>query len=106
MLPRGPSCSRSAGPWASCVRRWMQLARQELLLEDFLDRSFDASFPNLLDYAKPILPGKKSGLVPTSDSLAYAEANLVIRWLLREGTRDSRFLLRRDLHTLDRVTKR
>ena len=43
------------------------------LLEDFLFASFGSEFPSLLHYIQPILPDKKSGLVPTADTLAYAE---------------------------------
>jgi cellulose biosynthesis protein BcsQ len=71
----------------------------EHTLGDFLAASFEAESPNLpRDYARPILPGRKSALVPTNDALTYAEANLTIRWLLREGNRDPRFLLRKELH--------
>jgi cellulose biosynthesis protein BcsQ len=78
------------------------LAGEERMLEDFLNRAFDAEFPNVLHYARPILGGR-GALVPTADTLAYAETNLMIRWLLREANRDPRFLLRRELH-LRRVT--
>jgi cellulose biosynthesis protein BcsQ len=79
-----------------------RLHQEGRLLADFLDRAFDAEFPNLLDYTQGVLGGK-SGLVATTDGLAYAEVNLTIRWLLRDSTRDPRFLLRRELH-LKRVT--
>jgi cellulose biosynthesis protein BcsQ len=85
--------------------RQEELARQDRLLEDFLASSFGAEYPNLLDYTQPVLRDGRSGLVPTSDNLAYAETNLTIRWLLREGNRDVRFLLRRELQ-LKRVTGR
>jgi cellulose biosynthesis protein BcsQ len=80
-----------------------RLAKEGGFLEDFLTASFDAEYPNLLNFTQSVLPKQKSGLVPTTDSLAYAETNLTIRWLLREGTRDPRFLLRRELQ-LKRVT--
>jgi cellulose biosynthesis protein BcsQ len=80
-----------------------RLAKEGRMLEDFLAASFGSEFPNLLDYIQPVLSGGGSGLVPTADSLAYAETNLTIRWLLRECNRDPRFLLRRDLQ-LKRVT--
>jgi chromosome partitioning protein len=68
------------------------------LVGDFLDASFDAEFPNLMDYTRP-LPGfpSKSMLVPTTDGQAYAEMNLTVRWFLRQANRDPRFLLRREL---------
>ncbi len=75
------------------------------LIGDFLACAFDAESPNLLEYTQPILPGGKSSLVPTTDQLAYAEMNLTIRWRLRDGNRDPRFLLRRELH-LKRITTR
>jgi cellulose biosynthesis protein BcsQ len=80
-----------------------QLFNEQHLLADFLAASFGAEYPNLLEYIQPVLPAKQSGLVPTTDTLAYAETNLTIRWLLREGNRDPRFLLRKELH-LRRLT--
>lgn len=76
------------------------------LMGDFLEASFDAEFPNLLEYARPVaLPGK-SMLVPTTDGMAYAETTLNLRWFLREdAARDPRFLLRRELQ-LKRITDR
>jgi cellulose biosynthesis protein BcsQ len=79
------------------------LSKEERWLEDFLAASFEAEYPNLLHYAVPIRTRPNFGLVPTSDNLAYAETNLTIRWLLREGNRDPRFLLRRELQ-LKRIT--
>jgi chromosome partitioning protein len=75
-----------------------RLYNEQRLLGDFLAASFGAEHPNLLDYIQPVLPSQQSGLVPTTDALAYAEMNLTIRWLLREGNKDPRFLLRRELH--------
>jgi cellulose biosynthesis protein BcsQ len=74
------------------------LRKARRVLGEFLNRSFDAEFPNLLHFSQPILADGKSALVPTADDLAYAEMNLSVRWLLREGNRDPRFLLRRELH--------
>ena len=68
------------------------------MIGDFFSRSFDAEFPNLLDYTRPILASTGSAIVPTVDTLAYAETNLTMRWLLREGNRDPRFILRKELH--------
>lgn len=81
------------------------LAHERKLVGDFLERSFDAEYPNLLSYTAPVLGADRSALVGTVDSLAYAETNLTIRWLLREGTRDPRFILRRELH-LRRISNR
>jgi chromosome partitioning protein len=82
-----------------------KLYREERLIGDFFASSFHAEFPNLLDYTHSILQSGKSRLAPTTDQLAYAEMNLTIRWLLREGNRDPRFLLRRELQ-LKRITSK
>jgi cellulose biosynthesis protein BcsQ len=74
------------------------LERQRLFIGHFLARSFDAEFPNLLHYTQGIPESNGSALVGTVDTLAYAETNLTVRWMLREGNRDPRFILRRELH--------
>lgn len=80
----------------------VQYEKEDSLLNDFLEASFDAEHPKLPDYVHPILSGR-SGIVPASDNLFYAESTLTIRWQLRDGTRDPRFLLRKELH-LRRIT--
>lgn len=81
------------------------LEQRRGLIGDFLARSFDAEFPNLLSYTTPVLRSDQSALVGTIDTLAYAETSLTVRWLLREGNRDPRFILRRELH-LKRISNR
>jgi cellulose biosynthesis protein BcsQ len=63
----------------------------------------------LTEFIVPVpleIPATASGrqgsisIVPTSDSLAYAELNLTLGWLLKQGERDARFLLRKALHRL------
>jgi cellulose biosynthesis protein BcsQ len=81
------------------------MAQRGALIGDFLSRSFDAEFPNLLSYTAPILGSEQSSLVGTVDALAYAETSLTVRWLLRAGNRDPRFILRRELH-LKRISNR
>lgn len=81
------------------------LAQKQRLIGDFLARSFDAEYPNLLTYVTPVLQSDHSALVGTVDTLAYAEMSLTVRWLLREGNRDPRFILRRELH-LKRISNR
>jgi cellulose biosynthesis protein BcsQ len=80
----------------------VQCEKNDKLLNDFLEASFDAEHPKLPDFVHPVLSGR-SGLVPASDNLFYAESNLTIRWQLRDGNRDPRFLLRKELH-LKRIT--
>jgi cellulose biosynthesis protein BcsQ len=81
-----------------------EFSKNKQLLNDFLEASFDREHPSLVDYVHGIL-SSESGLVPATDDLFYAETNLTIRWLLREGNRDPRFLLRKELH-LKRITNR
>jgi cellulose biosynthesis protein BcsQ len=59
---------------------------------------------NLLACCAPIFDGK-SAIIPNADSMAYAELNLTMQWLLRLGKRDTRFLLRKSLQQ-KRITRR
>jgi chromosome partitioning protein len=69
------------------------------LLQHFLNNATHKRKVNVLDYVhQPILDGQKSGIIATSDKLAYAEMNLTMSWLLRLAKKDTRFLLRRALH--------
>jgi chromosome partitioning protein len=67
------------------------------LLQHFLTMSAVFRTINLLDYSVPIFGGQ-SAVVPTADTLAYAELNLTMQWLLRLSKKDTRFLLRKALH--------
>ena len=68
------------------------------LLQHFLNNATHKRRVNLLDYVQPIFDDQKSGLLATSDKLAYAEMNLTMSWLLGLARKDTRFLLRRALH--------
>jgi hypothetical protein len=72
-------------------------SREGKLLQHFLLKAAERRKANLLEYCVPILGGR-SGIVPNADSMAYAELNLTMHWLLRIGKRDTRFLLRKALH--------
>jgi cellulose biosynthesis protein BcsQ len=72
-------------------------SESKLLLQHFLTGAAEKRRANLLEYRVPIFNGE-SAIVPTADSMAYAELNLTMRWLLRIGKKDNRFLLRRALH--------
>jgi cellulose biosynthesis protein BcsQ len=72
--------------------------KDKLLMQHFLSDASQKRKLNLLDYATPILGDEGCGLVAASDSMAYAELNLTMQWLLRLGKKDTRFLLRRGLH--------
>ncbi len=79
------------------------LAQNHLLLHHFFDRASADPTTKILDYVQtPKIDvgqgGGKLGLVAASDDLAYTELNLTLRWLLRRGDRDNRFLLRKALH--------
>ena len=84
--------------------RHEELYKRKLLIGSFLERAFDGEFPNIHDYAVPVMEGEgQCFLVPTSDDMVYAETNLAVRWYLRDEKRDPRFLLRKELQ-LKRVT--
>jgi chromosome partitioning protein len=74
-----------------------------LLLQHFLTAAAARRRMNLLEYTMPILD-RRSAVVATTDTMAYAELNLTMQWLLRIGRKDTRFLLRRALHQ-KRVSK-
>jgi cellulose biosynthesis protein BcsQ len=79
-------------------------SEEKKLLQHFLTAAAEKRRGNILDCCVPIFDGK-SAVIPTSDSMTYAELNLTMQWLLRIGKRDTRFLLRRLLHQR-RVTNR
>lgn len=72
------------------------------LMQDFFVRAACDQKTKLTDYIVPVPqpPGVKGtiSIAATSDKLAYAELNLTLGWLLKQGERDARFLLRRALH--------
>lgn len=82
----------------------VQRSKDGLLLQHFLLRMAERRKANLLECCVPIFDGR-SAIVPNADSMAYAELNLTMQWLLRLGKRDTRFLLRKALHQ-KRVTNR
>ena len=71
-------------------------SQEKLLLQHYLLSVAERRKANLLDYCVPVFDGK-SAVVPNADSMAYAELNLTLQWLLRLGQRDTRFLLRKAL---------
>lgn len=75
----------------------------KLLQHSLLDMA-ERRKANLLDCCVPIFDGR-SAIIPNADSMAYAELNLTMQWLLRLGKRDTRFLLRKALHQ-KRITSR
>jgi cellulose biosynthesis protein BcsQ len=82
----------------------VQRSEEGRLLQHFLLNAAEHRKVNLLDYCVPIFDGK-SAIVANADSMAYAELNLTMQWLLRLGKRDTRFLLRKALQQ-KRVTGR
>jgi chromosome partitioning protein len=84
---------------------WLvQRSKEKLLLQHYLLSVAERHKANLLEYSVPIFSGN-SALVPNADSMAYAELNLTLQWLLRLGKRDTRFLVRKALQQ-KRVTRR
>jgi cellulose biosynthesis protein BcsQ len=82
----------------------VQMNNEKRLLQHFLLDAAEKRRVNLLEHCVPILDGK-SAIIPSADSMAYAELNLTMKWLLRQGKRDTRFLLRKALHQ-KRITRR
>jgi cellulose biosynthesis protein BcsQ len=81
-------------------------SRGRLLLQHFFLGAAESRKVNLLDCCAPIpVLGDRSAIVPSADGMAYAELNLTMQWLLRQGRRDTRFLLRKALHQ-KRITGR
>ena len=81
----------------------VQRSKEKRLLQHFLLEAATKK-ANLLENSVPVFDGK-SAIVPSADSMAYAELNLTMQWLLRQGRRDTRFPLRKALHQ-KRVTRR
>jgi cellulose biosynthesis protein BcsQ len=82
----------------------VQRSKEKLLLQHFLMNAAESRKVDPLNYCVPIFDGK-SAIIPSADSMAYAELNLTMQWLLRLGRRDTRFLLRKGLQQ-KRLTKR
>jgi chromosome partitioning protein len=82
----------------------VQRRKDGRLLQHFLLSIAERRKANLLECSAPIFNGK-SAIVPNADSMAYAELNLTMQWLVRLGKRDTRFLLRKALQQ-KRVTRR
>ena len=79
--------------------------KNKLLLQDFFNAASNDHFTKLSRYTAPVpvaIAGGQGSLsiVPCSDSLAYAELNLSLSWLLKRGKRDPRLLLRKALHLI------
>lgn len=73
------------------------------LVQDFFRIAAGKVLTKLSPFTVPVpdqpadCPGSLS-IVPTTDGLAYSELSLTLGWLLKRGTRDARFLLRKALH--------
>jgi cellulose biosynthesis protein BcsQ len=76
--------------------------KEKLMMQDFFMKAMSDKTTKLTRYITEVklpddVPGRIS-IAPTSDRLSYAELNLTLGWLLKQGERDARFLLRRALH--------
>jgi len=85
------------------------MGRESKLIPHFLDRASLDLREKLGEYIRPAARWKESGgtlsIVGANDHLGYTELTLTLRWLLKHGTRDNRFLLRKALHLVS-MTKR
>jgi len=86
-----------------------QLNANRLLMQHFLEAVSLDSTVKIVDYIQEVCRFRESGgsvhLVGASDNLGYTELSLTLRWLLKQGQRDNRFLLRKTLHMVS-VAKR
>jgi len=82
-----------------------QLAAEKRLIHHFLRAAATNPKVKLKEYVQPVatIPDSDGCLdiVAASDDLAYAEFSLTLNWLLKQGDRDNRFLLRRAVQLLD-----
>ena len=81
-----------------------QLARERRLIQHYFEQSMAGNRPRLLDCAH-VCSEQRVELVGSADTLAYAELNLTVHWLLRPGKNDPRLLLRQALHDWDCSTR-
>ncbi|MBA4067143.1 MAG: hypothetical protein C0501_26245 [Isosphaera sp.] len=78
-----------------------QVYADKRLIQNFLQRAAEDRPEKLAGYVVEVFTTPEGGaldLVGTTDTLAYAELNLTMRWLMGTGERDTRFLLRKALH--------
>jgi cellulose biosynthesis protein BcsQ len=79
-----------------------QLVADESLVQHFFSAASADKTEKILEYVQDVFSFPDAsgslGLIAASDNLAYAEMTLTLNWLLREGDRDNRFLLRKALH--------
>lgn len=83
--------------------RMVALGNRKRFAQDFFTAASLSSKTKLQDYIEPVAEFPASGgtihLLGASDTLGYTELTLTLRWLVNASKRDSRFLLRRALHT-------
>jgi chromosome partitioning protein len=77
-----------------------QLSRERRLIQHYFEESMAGNQPRLLDCAH-VCSEPKIELIGSADTLAYAELNLTVHWLLKPGKNDPRLLLRKALHDID-----
>ena len=78
------------------------IKKESRLMPHFLDRASLDLREKLADYVREAGRWADSGgslsVVGANDTLGYTELTLTLRWLLKQGKRDNRFLLRKALH--------
>ncbi len=72
------------------------------LAQHFFEAASHDPKVKIADYAQELARFPETGgsvhLLGASDNLGYTELSLTLRWLLKQGQRDNRFLLRKALH--------
>ena len=72
-------------------------AETQRLIQHYFEHAAAGNAPNILDFMRPCSEPRVE-LIGSADTLAYAELNLTVRWLLQPGKNDPRMLLRSALH--------
>jgi cellulose biosynthesis protein BcsQ len=74
------------------------------LAQHFFEAASHDPKVKIADYAQELARFPETGgsvhLLGASDNLGYTELSLTLRWLLKQGQRDNRFLLRKALHLI------
>jgi cellulose biosynthesis protein BcsQ len=74
-----------------------QAAENQRLIQHYFEQAAAGQAPSVIDFMRPCSEPRVE-LVGSADTLAYAELNLTVRWLLQPGKNDPRMLLRTALH--------
>lgn len=78
-----------------------QSSRERRLIQHYFEQSAAGDAPRFADFFQ-VSSEPRVELVGSADTLAYAELNLTVHWLLQPGKSDPRLILRGALHDVKR----